>query len=71
MVLNQRLLKSGNGFLEKNGVIFDKKLNAGESFHVTPLTVHRFGAGEHDVVIVEVSTTELDDVVRLQDDYKR
>jgi len=56
---------------EKNGVIFDKKLQAGEAFHVAPLTVHRFGAGEHDVVVVEVSTTELDDVVRLQDDYTR
>lgn len=46
-------------------------MQAGEAYHVSPHTIHRFGAGEHDVVIVEVSTPELDDVIRLQDDYKR
>ena len=33
--------------------------------------VHRIGAGRHDALFVEVSTTELDDVVRLEDDYGR
>ena len=56
---------------DTKGVIFDKKMQAGEAYHVAPHTRHRFGAGEHDVVIVEVSTPELDDVIRLQDDYKR
>lgn len=47
-------------------------LDPGETYHVTPRTIHRFGAGIHDdVVIVEVSTPELDDVIRLQDDYSR
>lgn len=47
-------------------------LAPGEVYHVTPHTVHRFGAGSHeDVVLVEVSTPELDDVIRLQDDYSR
>jgi mannose-6-phosphate isomerase-like protein (cupin superfamily) len=47
-------------------------LEPGDVYHVTPLTVHRFGAGVHDdVVLVEVSTPELDDVIRLQDDYSR
>jgi mannose-6-phosphate isomerase-like protein (cupin superfamily) len=43
---------------------------AGCSFHVTPGTIHRFIA-EKDVVLAEVSTPELDDVVRLEDRYGR
>jgi hypothetical protein len=35
------------------------------------MTVHRFCATSEDVVLVEVSTPELDDVVRLEDDYNR
>jgi mannose-6-phosphate isomerase len=41
-----------------------------EPFHVTPLLRHRMTALE-DTDIVEVSTTELDDVVRLEDKYGR
>jgi D-lyxose ketol-isomerase len=47
------------------------KLKRGENFHVTPGLVHRFCAPYGDVEIVEVSTPHLDDVVRLEDDYKR
>lgn len=47
------------------------RLLPGEIYHVTPLTVHRFCATVSEVVLVEVSTPELDDVVRLQDDYTR
>ncbi len=39
-------------------------------FHVTPLLRHRMIALE-DTDVVEVSTTELDDVVRLADAYGR
>jgi len=46
-------------------------MDPGDVFHVTPGTVHRFCAEEGDVRLVEVSTTELDDVVRLEDDYSR
>ena len=46
-------------------------LKKGESFHVTPGTVHRFCAEQEDVELAEVSTPELDDVVRLEDDYSR
>ena len=45
-------------------------LNAGESWHVTPGTVHRFRAVT-DCTLFEVSTPELEDVVRLEDDYGR
>jgi mannose-6-phosphate isomerase len=46
-------------------------LGKGSSYHVEPLQIHRFGAGEEDVRLIEVSTPYLDDVVRLQDDYQR
>lgn len=43
----------------------------GESYTIVPGTIHRFCAEESDVVLVEVSTNHLEDVVRLEDDYKR
>jgi mannose-6-phosphate isomerase len=42
----------------------------GASFHLAPGTVHRVQALE-DTTILEVSTPELDDVVRLEDRYGR
>jgi len=49
-----------------------KVLEEGESFRIQPMTVHRFCAPtEFDVDIIEVSTPEIDDVVRLEDDYGR
>jgi mannose-6-phosphate isomerase len=45
-------------------------LKAGESFHVTTGTVHRMVAVT-DVDILEASTPDLDDVVRLEDRYGR
>lgn len=47
------------------------KARPGSAFTVRPGVVHRFGAPEGRVTLIEVSTTELDDVVRLQDDYGR
>ncbi len=48
-----------------------QKIHAGEAFHVQPHQIHRFGANEVAVEIMEVSTPHLDDVVRLEDDYDR
>jgi mannose-6-phosphate isomerase-like protein (cupin superfamily) len=45
-------------------------VKAGAAFRLTPGTVHRIRAIE-DTVIVEVSTPQLDDVVRLEDSYGR
>jgi quercetin dioxygenase-like cupin family protein len=45
-------------------------MKAGDTFHVTPGTIHRMIA-ETDVDVFEVSTPELDDVVRLEDAYGR
>lgn len=46
------------------------ELGANEPFHITPGLRHRMVAIE-DTHIVEVSTPELDDVVRLEDRYGR
>ncbi len=46
-------------------------LGTGASYHVTPQTIHRFVAPSIGCTLIEVSTPELDDVVRLQDDYGR
>ena len=45
-------------------------MGPGEAFHVTPGLRHRMIALE-DTEVFEVSTTELDDVVRLADSYGR
>lgn len=44
----------------------------GEHIHIKPGDIHRFGATKlGPCVILECSTTELEDVVRLSDDYSR
>jgi mannose-6-phosphate isomerase len=45
-------------------------LRAGEAFHIPPRMIHRMQAIT-DVDVAEVSTPELDDVVRLEDRYGR
>jgi mannose-6-phosphate isomerase len=47
-----------------------KELAPGEPFHITPELRHRMTAIE-DTDVLEVSTPELDDVVRLEDKYGR
>ena len=56
--------------IEENGQLVSREMLPGESVHVTPPTVHRMTAIE-DSDIMEVSTPELDDVVRLKDLYGR
>jgi mannose-6-phosphate isomerase len=46
-------------------------LSKGQSQHIRPGLIHRYSADKGDVTLIEVSTAEIDDVVRLQDDYKR
>ena len=48
----------------------DMHLKAGESFRITPHTIHQMEAVT-DCDVLEVSTPELDDVVRLSDRYGR
>ena len=47
------------------------KVFPGSSFHVNAGQIHRFGASECSVELVEVSTPHLEDVIRIEDDYKR
>lgn len=51
------------------------ELGEDESFHCPPKTIHRMICetrfGDTPVKVLEVSTNHLDDVVRLEDDYKR
>ena len=56
--------------MEVDGRLVGRELQPGEAVHVTPKTVHRMTALE-DSDILEASTPELDDVVRLQDRYGR
>lgn len=50
-------------------------LKPSETFHCAPKTVHRMICdpilNSAPIQIIEVSTNHLDDVVRLEDDYKR
>ena len=56
-------------------------LMPGDTFHVKPGQIHRFGAPEGSALrlfgkymatkLIEVSTPELDDVIRIKDDYQR
>jgi mannose-6-phosphate isomerase-like protein (cupin superfamily) len=56
--------------IESNGDRRELALRAGEAFHIPPGLIHRMEAVE-DTDVAEVSTPELDDVVRLEDRYGR
>ena len=56
--------------IEHEGDRRELSLKQGEAFHIPPLLIHRMLAVV-DTDVAEVSTTELDDVVRLEDRYGR
>ncbi len=56
--------------IERNGTLARIDMKPGDRVHVIPKTVHRMTAVE-DSDIFEVSTPEIDDVVRLEDRYGR
>lgn len=66
------LVESGEMDLEIGGGADIRVLRMGprSTFHCPPNTVHRMVAVS-DVDVIEVSTPELDDVVRLEDVYGR
>ena len=53
-----------------DGELTDVKLRQGEAFRITPGTIHYMEAIT-DCDVLEASTPELDDVVRLKDRYGR
>ncbi len=57
--------------VEVNGELRAIALEEGQSYHVTPGIRHRMIAGADGCELCEVSTPELDDVVRLEDRYGR
>ena len=56
--------------IEHDGDRRELPLRKGEAFHIPPRLIHRMFAVV-DTDVAEVSTTELDDVVRLEDRYGR
>ena len=56
--------------MREDGELRDMRLEAGQSFRITPGTVHYMEAVT-DCDVLEASTPELDDVVRIQDRYGR
>jgi mannose-6-phosphate isomerase len=69
------LLQSGRLLFETRGAgeeggLRRMEMKPGDVFHITPGTLHRM-TGLEDCDILEVSTPELDDVVRLEDRYGR
>lgn len=56
--------------INKNGKRKINRMSAGDSFHIEPRTIHRMVAVT-DCLVCEVSTPELNDVVRLEDRYGR
>ena len=56
--------------IDVDGQLVGREMGPGESVHVTPKTIHRMTALE-DTDVLEASTPELDDVVRLEDRYGR
>lgn len=73
-------IKKDETFFVQNGLMdleigppdnmFTIRLTEGQSYHCPPGTIHRMIAISN-VVVIEVSTPELDDVVRVEDDYGR
>jgi len=67
-------VQNGNLHLEiGDDEIEIKILSPGASYRIRPGTVHRFAAppSRMPVTLFEISTPELSDVIRLEDDYER
>ena len=59
---------SGTLLLHLDGLVLTMK--SGDFITILPKEIHRMEGGE-DVVYLESSTPELDDVIRVEDDYGR
>jgi quercetin dioxygenase-like cupin family protein len=55
--------------IDKTNLII-KDLNPGDYFHIPITTIHRM-EGIEDSIYIECSTNNLDDVVRIEDEYGR
>jgi len=68
-ILSGKLLFETRG-KDEDGPLHPQEMGPGDTFHITPGTIHRM-TGLEDTDVLEVSTPELDDVVRLEDRYGR
>jgi mannose-6-phosphate isomerase-like protein (cupin superfamily) len=67
------LVREGRARLELGAAgadLDEREIGPGDAFHLRPGTLHRLTAIE-DTLVIEVSTPQLDDVVRLGDRYGR
>ena len=56
--------------VEEDGAMRERRLREGEAYRIRPGIRHRMRA-DRDCTILEVSSPELDDVVRIEDRYGR
>ena len=56
--------------IQQEDTLIERRVGVGEAFHIRPRLVHQFEAVT-TADLLEASTPELDDVVRLQDKYGR
>ena len=63
------VVASGEAEILLDGVL--GRYGPGDIVHVPAGAVHRIGAPDGDVELMEASTPELEDVVRLEDDFGR
>ncbi|UCG88851.1 MAG: cupin domain-containing protein [Gemmatimonadota bacterium] len=56
--------------VQEGGELAERRMQKGENYHITPGTIHQMEALEPSDIL-EASTPELDDVVRLEDRYGR
>src|SRR2546429_2240642 len=56
--------------IQQGETLIERPLREGETFHITPKTIHQFEA-VLTTDLLEASTPEIDDVVRLKDRYGR
>ncbi len=56
--------------LQQGDTLIERRMGEGEAFRITPKTVHQFEAVETSDLL-EASTPEIEDVVRLKDRYGR
>jgi quercetin dioxygenase-like cupin family protein len=56
--------------LQQGDTLIERQMKEGEAFHIEPKVVHQFEAVDASDLL-EASTPEIDDVVRLKDRYGR
>ena len=70
MVLEGTLICEAGPYFEGDNIHLHV-MHPGDVFHIEAGTIHRFCAEEEDVRLAEVSSPEIQDIVRLEDDYRR